>query len=317
MNRYFPILPVVLLIAAACDRATTVPPAPIPVVESSSSPTPVASASASASASMASLPAGATACGPLRCLHFETPEDAFRFVLSFQPLILAIGESHAKKDKAAVASAAKRFTDTLLPFLKDKASDLVVELMAPNPSCKKTTQQVKKSHEVVTQQQAPTAQNEYVLMGERARTLGVVPDLLRPSCEDLSAIQRAGDDPIAVTLSTIARLTIAHVEKLLRSASRKPEDADKMIVTYGGALHNDPSPSEDRALWSFGPDLSRISNGHYVALDLFVPEYMDDTESWRALPWFAHYDADRMGEKTTLFHLDDGSFVLIFPRSDL
>ncbi len=298
------------LALAACDRPSAPAPVAAPVVSSAFTPAPPASFAAEPP-----LPSGATACGSLHCLQFESPEDAFRHVLATNPVILAVGESHAQK-KATVPSSAKRFTDTFLPFLRGKASDLVVELMAPNPSCKKTTKEVKKKHEVVTDHQAPTAQNEYVQMGERARALGLVPDLLRPSCEDLTAINEAGDDAVATTLSTIAHLTTSQVEKLLGPSGRKPEDAGKMIVTYGGVLHNDPAPSGARAQWSYGPALAKIAKDRYVALDLFVPEFIENTEVWRALPWFRHYDPSRLGDKTTLFRLEDGSFVLIFPRTD-
>lgn len=302
----------------SCDRANTA--APPATASPSGVPTPSAtaesSASAAASAAMPNLPPGATACGELGCLQFENPEDAFRHVLAKKPVVLAIGESHAQKGKEGIPSSAKRFTDTFLPFLQGKASDLVVELMAPNPTCKKTTKEVRKKHEPVTQQHTATAQNEYVLMGERARTLGIVPDLLRPSCKDLDAINKAGEDAIPTTLETIARLTTVQVQKLLAPAGRKPEEAGKMIVTYGGVLHNDPQPTEIRAPWSYGPAFAEKLEKGYVALDIFVPEFIEDTEVWRALPWFAHYDIERLGDKTTLFKLPDQTFVLVFPRSD-
>ena len=234
-------------------------------------------------------------------------------MLKEDPIILAIGEAHAQKGTEGVPSAAKRFTDSLLPFLRGKASDLVVELMAPNPSCKKKTKAVKKKHEVVTNQHAETNQSEYVKMGERAKTLGIIPDLLRPSCDDLAAIQKAGDDTIPLTLETIARLTTQQVGKLLSPQGRKPEEAEKMIVTYGGVLHNDLSPTEVRASWSFGPALAKRVHGKYVSLDLFVPEYIEDTELWRGLPWYKHYDKVKHGSKATLFQLEDRSYVLIFP----
>jgi hypothetical protein len=287
--------------------------------ETPAASTAVASAPAASSApaiATARLPSGATPCGELGCLQFDSPEDAFRYVLQSKPAVLAVGEAHAQKGTEGIDSSAKRFTNTFLPFLNGKASDLVVELMAPNPSCKKKTAAVRKKHEVVTEQHAATNQNEYVQMGERAKKLGIVPDLLRPSCDDLSAISKAGDGAVATTLETIARLTTHQVDKLLAPDGRKPAEAGKMIVTYGGILHNDLKPSEVRAAWSFGPALSKKVEGRYVALDLFVPEYIEDTEVWRGLEWFAHYDRDKLGGKTTLFRLSDQSFALIFPRTE-
>lgn len=297
----------------SCNRQSGETP-PLPAASVASSPVPAKSPAATSSAAAAKAPpSGAEACGALNCLQFDTPEDAFRYVLRQDPVVLAVGEAHAQRGSEGVPSSAKRFTDSFLPFLKGKASDLVVELMAPNPSCKKETKAVKKKHEVVTEKHAATNQSEYVQMGERAKSLGIVPDLLRPSCDDLAAIQKAEDDAIPLTLETIARLTTQQVDKLLSPGGRKPEEADKMIVTYGGVLHNDLTPSEVRAAWSFGPAIAKRVQGKYVALDLFVPEYIEDTEVWRGLPWYAHYDKARLGSKATLFQLEDGSYVLIFP----
>lgn len=302
-----------LLLAAGCNRSgePAAPAAPSP-----SAPPPIASPAPSApapSASAALAPDGATSCGELGCLQFDTPEAAFRHVIASRPRVLAIGEAHAQKGKEGVASSAKRFTDTLLPFLQGKASDLVLELMMPNDKCKQKTEKAREKQKPVTSQQQEGNQSEYVKMGERARALGIVPDLLRPSCDDLAAIDKAGDDAIPAFLSTIARLTQAQVEKLLERNARTPADADKLVVTYGGVLHNDLAPSKDHTAWSFGPQLSARAGGRYVEVDLFVPEYIEDSETWRKLPWYSHYDRDKMGEKTTLFQTGTGSYAIIFP----
>ena len=265
-------------------------------------------------ASALQLPAGATACGDHGCLQFVSPDAAFRYVLTFNPRVLAIGEAHAQKGKEGVDSSAKRFTN-MLPLLQGKASDLVVELMMPNNQCKKKTEQVREKQKVVTTKQADTNQNEYVTMGERARSVGIIPDLLRPGCDDLEAIDKAGADSIPTFLSTIARLTRVQVEKLLDRSAKTPADADKMIVTYGGVLHNDLEPPKALAEWSFGPQLSARVDKRYVELDMFVPEFIENTETWRKLDWYAHYDRDKMGSKTTMFRPRTGSFVIIFPMS--
>ncbi len=310
-----------MLMLSGCNRSgepglrpgPAVPQAPaaassVPAVEASAVPS-----SAAPSARAPDLPDGATACGELGCLQFDTAEAAFGFAIASKPRVLAIGEAHAQKGKEGVASSAKRFTDTLLPLLKGKASDLVLELMMPNDKCKRKTEEVREKQKVVTSQQRESNQNEYVQMGERARALGIVPDLLRPSCEDLAAIDQAGAEMVPTFLSTIARLTAAQVRKLLDRDARTPADADKMVVTYGGILHNDLEPTPDKAAWSFGPALWSKVGGRYVAVDLFVPEYIEDTDTWRQLPWYSHYDRARMGGKTTMFRLRPGSFVIIFP----
>jgi hypothetical protein len=296
-----------LLLAAGCSKTAT-PAAPAPSASGApAAPGPTASALA--------VPDGATACGELGCLQFDSPEAAFQHVLATGPRVVAVGEAHAQKGKEGVASSTRRFTDNLLPLLQGKASDLVLELMMPNPQCKKKTEQVREKQKVVTDKQQDTNQNEYVKMGEKARAVGIVPDLLRPSCADLEAIDQAGPDAIALSLSTIARLTREQVVKLLDRNEKTPADAGKMIVTYGGVLHNDLQPPEALAEWSFGPQLRDRASGSYVEVDMFVPEFIDNTDTWRKLEWFQHFDRDKLGSKTTLFRPRPGTFVVIFPMS--
>jgi len=86
-------------------------------------------------------------------------------------------------------------------------------------------------------------------------------------------------------------------------------------VLYGGALHNDVMPRADRAAWSFGPEMVRATGGRYVELDIFVPESIQDTESWRAFAWYPHYDRAAHGGSTVLFRTGPSSWALIFPRT--
>ena len=213
-------------------------------------------ASGADAAGVSLLPRAGTPCGPLDCRQYDSLEEAFESALEGRPRLVAVGEAHAQKG-TTVPSAARRFTERVLPRLAGRASDLLVELMNPPAGCAKTTDVVRKQQAVVTRDQAPTDQGEYVAMGERARQLGIVPDLLRPSCADLDAVKAAGDDAIVASLALIARLTRTQAEKLLDRDARTPADADRFVVTYGGAIHNDPEPPPERADWSFGPQARR------------------------------------------------------------
>jgi hypothetical protein len=288
-------------------------------VPPSGAPTPPASAPPAASSAAIAIAIAPSAAPPADecvapgCRVFDTPADAFRAILETRPLIIAIGEAHAQKGTEAIPSSAKRFTGELLPLLEGRASDLLVELMAPPAGCKKTAEVVATKQKVVTEKQTETAQSEYVVMGNEAKKRGVVPDLLRPSCADLDAIDKAGDDAIGASLATIARLTKNKVGELLdRNAKAAPE---RVIATYGGAMHNDILPPPERAVWSFGPDLSARVKGRYVEVDLFVPEFILDTDSWKKLDWYPHFNRDRHPDQTTLFNPHPGSYVLIFPRT--
>jgi hypothetical protein len=251
-------------------------------------------------------------CGELDCMQYDSPALAFRDAIAGDPRIVSVGEAHAQKG-ASVPSSAKRFAGEILPALAARASDLVVELMMPPTGCAPKVAVVREAQAPATSRQAAGDQGEYVAMGDAARKLGIVPDLLRPTCADLDAIEDAGDDAIDASLRTIKRLTTEKVKKLVDRDSRVAGDADKIVLTYGGAIHNDRDPTPERRPWSFGPDFDAYTQGRYVEIDLYVPEFIEATDAWKKLPWYAHYDATKLGSKTTMFRVRERSYVILFP----
>jgi hypothetical protein len=292
-----------LLVVAACERHRT----PVPA------PEPLALAPASVPGPAASAHRGEP-CGALGCTQFESASDAFEKAIVGDALVVGVGEAHAPKG-ATVASAAKHFAQELLPLLEGRASDLLVELMMPPTGCGDAAAEVREKQAPATSRQAETNQNEYVAMGERARRYGLVPDVLRPTCADLDGVRRAGDDAIAASLDLIARLCVAQGERLIDRDSRSDADRDKMVVLYGGMLHNDLAPRSDDARWSYAPELAKHVGGRFVAVDLVVPEFIGDDDTWRSLAWWPHYDRGRLGSKATLFRTGERSYVLVFPET--
>jgi hypothetical protein len=330
-----------LVLLASCDRRPTSAPA-VPAqaaagtrseataseagaLPSSTSSEPGASRTAAALASSGAEPpvARGIPCGALSCLQFDSPRDALLAALAAratgatagdEPRVVALGEAHAPKG-ATAPSAARRFTEELLPLFAGRASDLLVELMMPPQGCADAAAEVRQKQAPATSKQAPTNQNEYLTMGERARALGIVPDMLRPSCADLDGVRDAGDGAIEASLAMIARLSTAQAEKLLDRDARSDADRSKRVVVYGGMLHNDLDPPPERAKWSYAPALSAKTGGKIVSVDLIVPEYIVDDATWRGLAWFPHYDRARLGTRTTLFRLSERSFVLVFAET--
>ena len=296
--------PRVLLLAAfllACDRR---------VAPASSSTT----AAASGSAAPAAASSSPSPCGDLPCTQHDSASEAFLQAAGADPAVLAVGEAHAQKG-STVPSAAKRFTDEILPALAGRASDLLVELMMPPTGCNAATSEVKKKQAPVTTQQAPTNQNEYMVMGERARTLGIVPDLLRPTCGDMDAVRDAGDDAIDASLRLIARLCGTQAAKLVDRDARSDADRAKAVIVYSGMLHNDLTPPPDRAAWSYAPALDAKVGGKLVSIDLVVPEFIGDDATWKSLPWVSSYDRAKLGSRVTLIKTADRSYVLVFAET--
>src|SRR5262249_47626423 len=124
----------------ACDRRVTTVAAP-PASPQAATATATATSTATPTPT-ATSPPSKVACGPLDCPQYDSPRDAFADAIASDPMIIGIGESHAPKG-AAVASSAKRFTQELLPLLAGRASNLLVELMAPPSGCTRATDEVR------------------------------------------------------------------------------------------------------------------------------------------------------------------------------
>lgn len=309
--------------ALACSSSTSPPSVPPEAGPSASAasqqgpatPAPTSSAAASASPE---LPGPAPErCGKLDCWLFDQPEQAFAYVLQTRPKILAIGEAHAQRDKTNIDSTTKRFTEQLLPKLEGRTTDIVVELWVASGACGKVETKVAKQQKQVTEKQASTNTNEFVVMGHAAKRLGIVPYVLRPSCDEYKEIASAGDDAPAKMLTMITRLTVRKLQQLAKAREEKPVGPKPMdmLVAYGGLMHNDLQPAPERKQWSFAAELREATGGRYVELDLIVPEFIRDTESWKSLPWYGHFDKDAHPDKTTLIRPNPGSYVLVFPRS--
>jgi len=253
-------------------------------------------------------------CGALSCKAFPDAIAAFDYVLlSERPRVLAIGEAHAQSEAAGgakTASSTKRFMDTLLPRLAPRASDLVIELWLANGSCGKVEKQVQKQQSAVTAPQAASNQNEFMELGHRAKALGIMPRALVPSCEQYQKIAGAGAADIEEMLTMIRDVTRRDVEELL--AKRAPE---RLVVAYGGAMHNDLAPRPGREAFSFGPELSQAVEGRYVELDLVIPEQIKDTEAWRALPWHGAYSRAQAGSGAYLYSWAPRAYALVFPKA--
>jgi hypothetical protein len=279
---------VLLLAAAGCARAAAPPAAPGPV---------------------ASPPAGGTAERP----PAPSPEKVLDEILARNPLVLGIGEGHAQKGTEGVASAMRRFTETLLPKLAGRASDIVIELWMPDPKCQQQVEAVREQQKPVVGQQATTNKSETVILAEEAKKLGIVPWPLRPTCEEYDAVSKAGDQAIATMLELTAKMAARTIESCLRRNEKN--GVEKLVVSYGGAMHNDLWPAAGREAWTFGPQISQITHNRYLELDLFVPESIRDTESWQKLAWYPHFDRSRPHPDATVLRPSDKSWVVIFPST--
>ncbi|MBI5536893.1 MAG: hypothetical protein HY898_29505 [Deltaproteobacteria bacterium] len=258
--------------------------------------------------------ATAESCQAPYCRLFDTPEAAFSEVLKSAPRILAVGEFHALKSHKGLKSPVARFTDTLVPMLAETASDIVIEYWVGTGQCPQQEKEVVREQRPVTQSHAESTPNEFLRLGDQAKARGIRPHPLTVTCEDYQRILKAGDESVREMLVLTARMFSSNAK--LYFQRNQAIGAEKTIVTYSGAMHNDLRP--DHACGepcSFGKELETLAAGRYVELDLVVPEYIHDGPVWRERVWYPHFDRQAFHPKTTLFNPYPGSYVLIFPST--
>ncbi len=284
---------VVAVACLSCDRAAPTKP--------SSSASPVAS-------SAPSVPRPAfTACGALDCRAYDDLASAFEATLQDKPLVVAVGEAHGKKGLEWVDTSAKRFTNEVLPKLEGRASDLLLELMAPAQGCEQAKKETNKQLGKIAKNQAAEAPNEYVVLGKAAEKLGIKVSQLHPSCKQLAEIAKSKSPPLTV-LQTITAL-------ISRDASQAvaAKTDDKMFVIYGGAFHTEPEPPEERAEFSFAAPVAKAARDRYVSVHVFVREYID--QSWDIWQWYPQFKPDQHRDKVVLLHPKPRHYVLITPAA--
>jgi hypothetical protein len=218
-------------------------------------------------------------------------------------MVIGIGETHAQKDKEG-PSTTKLFTDELLPKVEGKSAHLILELWVANGSCGKKEKEVQTKQKEVTQNQAETNQNEFITLGNAAKARGIEPHVLMPSCDEYAAILDAGAGDIDAMLTVIGRLSADRIER----ASKK--DPGKVVLAYGGAMHNDLSPRAGREAWSYGPRIARFTGNKYVELDLIKPQAIGDSPAWKEQPWYDSFHPALQGKRAVLMTVKPGSYVL-------
>jgi hypothetical protein len=241
--------------------------------------------------------------------RYPTAAAAMRALLKSEPRVVAVGEFHQTKATAGIPSAIKRFTTQMLAPLRGAgATDLVVETWITTGRCgeveKKTVVEIED-----TTKRPRTTENEVVTLLRRAKASGMQPHILEVACKDYQAMTVEG----RVDFERLLRLTRDQLEIRIRAALARP--GKRLVVSYGGALHNDVQPLKDLAPYAFGQVLSGAVDGRYVELDLYVPEFVEKNASIRAEPWFEVYRRAYRPGKVTLVQRGAASYALVFPRS--
>jgi hypothetical protein len=233
------------------------------------------------------------------------------------PLVLGVGELHQTADTAGIASSLSRFTQQVWPLIAARVSDLIVETWVTDSACGKAEAATVDDVARTTERPAAT-ENEIVALLTRAKASGARPHILKVSCGEYQLLSpSAGSGPqrpvdFERMLALIEHKLEATVTQIL--ATRSASDADKLIVVYGGALHNDLHPDPVLAPFSYGPRVFHATAGRYRELDLYVPAYLERNAAMHGEPWFAAWERAARPGHPVLIRRSPDSFILVFAR---
>jgi hypothetical protein len=229
-------------------------------------------------------------------------------LLTGSPRVVAFGEYHQQKKTVRIPSALKRFTHEILPALRASgATDLVAETWITTGSCGEVERKSVAQVDKVSQRPA-TTEDEVVTLLRRAKQSGIEPRILQIACKDYQAMFGNGQ----LDFDRLLRLTRDQLETQIRAALQRP--GSRMVVSYGGALHNDLHPPADLAPYAFGEAVAHAVDGKYLEVDLYVPEYIEKDPSIRREPWYQQYRRAYRPKVTIVIERGPGSYALVFPR---
>ena len=227
--------------------------------------------------------------------------------------VVGFGEIHARVDTKQVSSALARFT-AALPSFGDKVSDLIVETWLVDPKCgPKAVETTAKIEKDVKRPEA--TKSEIALLADAAKAASIQPHAMTLACKDYEKLapKNGQSDPVAMlTLTTkeLQRIATSAVKHRDNQATHRP-----WVALYGGALHNDRFPAAAVAEWSYAESIDLVTDGHYLEIDLIVPEFAEapDDKISKEQPWFPLVGA--AGDKVLVWKRGERSFVLILPRT--
>ncbi len=122
---------------------------------------------------------------------------------------------------------------------------------------------------------------EMLRLVRRADGLGLVTHALPMTCIEHDSVRDArGGVDFLLLLEVITDKLHTVTRQLLEA------DADRAVIVYGGALHNDLYPRWPLATLSYAEPLARELGGHVLEIDLVVPEIVARIPLVRTEPWF-------------------------------
>ena len=242
--------------------------------------------------------------------QYATLAEALVAIMPADARVIGFGELHARVDRAAARSALSLFTGAL-PWFGDKVSDLIVETFIVDPTCGKSA--VATTQKMETEVKRPVeTKSEITLLADAAKAAKIQPHAMTLSCADYKTVMPKGEiDPLAmltITTRELKRIALSAIAHRDKEPGHRP-----WIALYGGALHNDQAPDKALAEWSYAGAVDQAAGGHYVEIDLIVPEFAAADTFSQNQAWFPL--VEKAGDWIQIWKRNDRSFVVVLPKT--
>ena len=241
---------------------------------------------------------------------YATLADALVAIIPADARVVGFGELHARVDRAQVKSSLALFTDAL-PAFGDKVSDLVVETFIVDPKCGQSAATATQKMETEVKRPVAT-KSEIQLLADAAKAAKIQPHAMTLSCADYKALVPKGEvDPLAmltITTRELKRIALSAVAHRDKEPDHRP-----WVALYGGALHNDLVPDKALAEWSYAAAVDKATAGHFVEVDLMVPELASADPGSQKQPWFPV--VEKAGDWIQIWKRNEHSFVVILAKT--
>jgi hypothetical protein len=228
------------------------------------------------------------------------------------PLVIGFGEVHQLEGTVKIESAVERFSKWVVPALKDKTSDLVVETWINLGQCGEQEKKVHKDLDKTTER-PETTESEVVRLLRRAKQVGIEPHILEFKCQDYEALLADGGEvDYFEMLGLITRGLERKAEGLISRAQAPGQQ--RAVAVFGGAIHNDLAPLAELETFSYAATLKSRARGRYVEIDLLVPEFVETSEPFRQQPWFDQFQRLATAKRVVVIKRAEGSYIIALRR---
>jgi len=83
------------------------------------------------------------------------------------------------------------------------------------------------------------------------------------------------------------------------------------VIVYGGSLHNDRYPYEGVEAYSYAERALHLTEGRYLEIDLYVPEFIENDELLSGEGWFLEYKKRVSEDRVLIVKRGDGSYIVV------